>query len=76
MPIWKSEDGSIRLVDLGDDMVSIHIAVDEDVLGFILERHEIESLTLSLAEWCGMPLFIKQMSKGYADESCNDGAAP
>jgi TPP-dependent 2-oxoacid decarboxylase len=75
MPIWKSEDGIIRIVDLGDDIISVHILAEE-ILGFMLERHEIEKLTLSLAEWCGMPLFIKQMSKGYADESCNDGASP
>ncbi len=76
MPIWKSDDSTVRVVDLGDDLISVHILHEDTIMGVMLERHEAEKLCLGLAEWCGMPLFIKQMSKSYADESCNDGASP
>lgn len=57
MPIWLSDAKDIRLVDVGGDYASLNIFTHDSVISIMLAREELERMTSSLIEWCGMPLF-------------------
>ena len=59
MPLWMSNDKEVRIADMGEDQVAINIFSDEYVVCVMLERSEIESLVIALAEYCGIGLFGK-----------------
>jgi len=63
MPIWTSSEKDIRLLDAGGDFLSMNIFAGDSILSIMLEREEIETMTLALMEWCGIPFFKSQMEE-------------
>tara|TARA_R110002012_G_scaffold291396_1_gene485777 strand:- start:19 stop:255 length:237 start_codon:yes stop_codon:yes gene_type:complete len=76
MPIWTSLDKELRFTDMGEGFIAVNIFSEEFIVGIMLTEDELHSLCCSLAEHCGMPLFIKQHSDGNKHDKADDNLSP
>lgn len=61
MKIWASNDKELRFTEVDEDYLAVNVFTDEFIIGLMCGRREVERLCLSLAEWCGIPLFDKNI---------------
>jgi len=57
MKIWASADKELRFTEIDANYIAINVFTEEFIIGVMCDRREIEHLCISLAEWCGFPLF-------------------
>lgn len=57
MKIWASNDKELRFTEVDTNYLAVNVFTEEFIIGLMLSRRETEKLCVSLAEWCGMPLF-------------------
>ena len=67
-----SNDRELRFTDMGDGFIAVNIFSEEYIIGIMLTEEEVHNLCCSIAEHCGMPLFIKQHSDGTKYDETND----
>lgn len=60
MKIWASNDKELRFTEVDHNYIAVNVFTDEFIIGVMVSRREAERLCLSLAEWCGMPLFNEE----------------
>ncbi len=75
MRIWRTDDKSMVLTEMTDELCMLNIVTEEYISGFGLTRSELERLCLGLLEWCGIPTFNRREVKGDFNESHDDGSS-